>query len=94
MISHKNVRNTKQRTRRTEHSGNFNRTAVIVGDTFKYKDYACTVDSVTKNVIMFTGRKREAQKEMLLNVDSFYDALENRRIVMTRFNGKAVAVSK
>lgn len=92
MSSHKNYRYSKQiRAHRTEHSGNFNRTPVIVGDTFKFKDYACKVNTVTKNVITFTGRKRDAQKEMILNVESFYDALENRRIVMTRFNGRRVA---
>lgn len=55
-----------------------------IGDKFKYKDFACTVTALTKNVITFVGVRDEkigaVSKEMRLNAESFNTAVEERRI--------------
>ncbi len=56
------------------------------GNKFRYKDYACVVDNVTRNLIRFTGTRSEkvgeVTRQMILNVESFNSAVEERRIIL------------
>lgn len=57
---------------------------LVVGSQFKYKDYLCTVDEVSRNLIRFTGKRVEKScpvvKRMTLNAESFNDAVEDKRV--------------
>lgn len=56
------------------------------GNKFRYKDYSCVVDDVTRNLIRFTGTRTEkvgeVTRQMILNVESFNSAVEDRRIIL------------
>lgn len=56
------------------------------GDCFRYKGYACVIDDVSRNLIRFTGTRTEkigeVTRQMILNVESFNSAVEERRIIL------------
>lgn len=58
------------------------------GNKFRYKDYACVVESITRNLIRFTGTRSEkvgeVTRQMILNVESFNSAVEERRIILVQ----------
>ena len=59
-----------------------------VGNKFRYKGYACTVDDVTRKLVRFTGTRNEkvgeVTRQMILNVESFNSAVEERRIILVQ----------
>lgn len=58
------------------------------GNKFRYKGYACTVDDVTRKLVRFTGTRNEkvgeVTRQMILNVESFNSAVEERRIILVQ----------
>lgn len=58
------------------------------GDCFRYKGYACVVESVTRKLVRFTGTRSEkvgeVTRQMILNVESFNSAVEERRIILVQ----------
>jgi len=56
------------------------------GDCFRYKGYACVIDDVSRNLVRFTGTRTESvgsvTRQMILNVESFNSAVEDRRIIL------------
>ena len=59
-----------------------------VGNKFRYKGYACTVDDVTRKLVRFTGTRNEkvgeVTRQMILNVERFNSAVEERRIILVQ----------
>ena len=57
------------------------------GDTFRYKDYRCTVVYVTKGLVYFSGVRMEkynrVKEAMILNVASFDCLYAERKIILT-----------
>lgn len=79
---HRNIR-----AKRSEQSICIDVAATLeAGNKFRYKDYACVVDNVTRNLIRFTGTRSEkigeVTRQMILNVESFNSAVEERRIIL------------
>lgn len=58
------------------------------GDCFRYKGYACVIDDVTRKLVRFTGTRNEkvgeVTRQMILNVESFNSAVEERRIILVQ----------
>ena len=57
------------------------------GDTFRYKDYRCTVACVTKGLVYFYGVRMEkynrVKEAMILNIASFDCLYAERKIILT-----------
>lgn len=58
------------------------------GDCFRYKGYACVIDDVSRKLVRFTGTRNEkvgeVTRQMILNVESFNSAVEERRIILVQ----------
>lgn len=68
--------------KRSEHSICLDVTSTLeVGNKFRYKGYACTVDDITRKLVRFTGTRNEkvgeVTRQMILNVESFTLPLKN-----------------
>lgn len=61
---------------------------LLHGDCFRYKGYACVIDDVSRNLVRFTGTRNEkvgeVTRQMILNVESFNSAVEERRIILVQ----------
>lgn len=80
--------------KRSEHSICIDVTSTLkVGNKFRYKGYACTVDDITRKLVRFTGTRNEkvgeVTRQMILNVESFNSAVEERRIIFEKEEAKS-----
>ena len=74
--------------KRSEHSICLDVTSTLeVGNKFS-KGYACTVDDITRKLVRFTGTRNEkvgeVTRQMILIVESFNSAVEERRIILVQ----------